>query len=792
MQVIQNRVLLSGAAIAALMVAASAPAQTAPQTPAASTEGIGLGDIIVTARRRSESIQTTPVAVVAVTPEALVQKNIQTTIDLQRIVPGVIFTGAGTEANTILTIRGQGKDNIGPGLPSVISYFNEVPLPGFGTSIPTYDIGTVQILKGPQGTLFGRNTTGGALLIYSKAPTDKFEGYAQVTVGDYFWRAVQGAVNIPIAEGIALRLAGNVERRNGYTQNLGPAGGYFDVLHSNSFRASLKIKPTDNIENTLVYDYFYKNGPYIGVLPTGTVGARAPYNNGAAFAAVVGAANAALINSSFNCNVSVDCDVDLMVDRQAQAGPRKVYSDVAARDRTKLQGISNTTTIDIGDIKLKNIFGYRRTEVDQNGNTDGVPVAVINTALTRHDEQFTDEVQLAGSAFDKHLDFLFGGFYLKTRPIGSISLFTDFLRPASIPLASWRLSTVSNTLYRDESKAVFGSLNYHFGGALEGLSANAALRYTWDKPGVCAITRGGASVPLQSTAECRAITGAFDLDAKFKKLTWTFGADYKVSRGIFTYAVARRGYRSGGINPPRLAGLLADLQTYAPQVVDDVEIGLKTNWNAGGIAGRTNIALYRGVFKELQRQISGIPANLDGDNNSATDPASTALIINGAKSRLQGVEVDGVISPTHGLEFNYGLSYINAKFLSFSNPTILNGVATSTGIFLNTPKWSYNLGARYELPFEVSGATFALSGDYYHVTSVRRGIVASAPGYGLANARLEVNHVGVENLALTFFVDNLTNKAYLQANSLSGPSPGLTTFQYGAPRMYGLRARYAF
>ncbi|CAN5285698.1 TonB-dependent receptor [soil metagenome] len=771
------------------MAQSSTPEQSGGAT--ATEETLQNDAIVVTARRREESIQTVPVAVTAVTSQALTQNNIQTTVDLQRLVPGVVFSGAGTEANTTLTIRGQGKDNIGPGLPSVILYFNEVPLPGFGSSLPTYDIASVQVLKGPQGTLFGRNTTGGALLTYSQAPTNRWEGYGQVTLGDYFWHSIQGALNIPIAEGVALRLAGNRERRDGYTKNLG-IGSDFDVLHSDAFRVSLKLNPTDWFENTTVYDYFLKSGPYIGVLPTGVAGANPPYRFGSNFAGTVGAANAALIGQAFNCDVSVDCDVDLMVARQLAAGPRVVYSDVDAFDHTRLQGVSNTTKIELGSVTFKNIFGWRKTEVDQRGNTDGVPVPLINTALTRHDAQISDEVQFSGSLFQSKLDYLFGAFYLKTRPTGSISLMSDFLRPPSVPIAQWRLTTVGNTLYRDESKAVFGSLNYHFSGGLEGLSLSAALRYTWDTQGVCSITQGGTSTPLESTAQCRSFANAFDRNAKFEKLTWTFGADYKVNDNIFTYVVARRGYRSGGINPPNLGGKLVDLQNYKPQTVDDVEVGVKTNWRSGDFSGRFNVALFRGIYSDLQRQISGIPANLDGDNNPANDPASTALIVNGAKARIQGVEIDGVISPTRNLSFTFGGSYIEPKFLAFENPPILAGVATGSGIFLNLPKKSVNVGARYKLPFEVSGATFTVSGDYYWVDGYRKGIVAAVPGYDLANARIEVNNIGGSDLSATFFVDNLFDKAYLQSNSLSGASPGTTTFSYGPPRMYGVRLRIAF
>ncbi|WP_439540595.1 TonB-dependent receptor [Sphingomonas sp.] len=794
MRSIRFRAVLS-ASCASVVLFAATPVVAQDATPETATKesaqtGGAEAEIVVTARRREESLQTVPVAVTAVTSDMLTERNIQTTIDLQKIVPGVVFSGAGTEANTTLTIRGQGKDVIGPGLPSVISYFNEVPLPGFGSSIPTYDITSVQVLKGPQGTLFGRNTTGGALLIYSQAPTDRFEGYGQVMVGDYGWHAFQGAVNLPITEGMALRVAGNIERRDGFTENLG-VGADFDTLHNDAFRVSLRLQPFDFIENTFVYDYFIRSGPYIGVIPTQVASANPPYRNGQNYAGIVGAANAQLINDTFNCNTSVNCDVDLMVARQSQIGPRQVYSDVDAFDKTRLQGISNTTTIDLGAVTIKNIFGWRKTEVDQRGNTDGVPVPLINTALTRHEAQITDELQLSGSAFEDRLDFLVGGFYLKTRPTGSISLFSDFLRPPSIPLASWRLSTVGNTLYREESKAIFGNLTYSFGGGLEGLSATAAARYTWDSQGVCSVTLGGASTPLQSTAECRTYANRFDIDAKFEKLTWTFGLDYKINESFFTYVVARRGYRSGGSNPPLLGGALASLQFYQPQTVDDIEVGLKTNWRSGDFSGRVNIAAYRGIFNDLQRQIAGIPANLDGDNNSANDPASTALIINGAKARVQGIEIDGFIQPMRGLQFTFGGSLIDPKYLEFSNPPILNGVATSSGIFLNTPKTSFSLGARAELA-NIEGMTVTLSGDYYWTDGYRKGIVAAVPSYDLANLRLEVANIADQNLDVTLFVDNLFDKEYYINNSLSGPSPGTTTFSYGPPRMFGVRARFGF
>jgi iron complex outermembrane recepter protein len=165
-----------------------------------------LGEIIVTARRKEENSQTVPVSVTVVGANTLAQQDIETTNDLQRLVPGTILNGAGSLSNSTYTIRGQGKSVTGPGLPSVITYLNEVPLPSIGSYAPLFDVQAVQVLKGPQGTLFGRNTTGGAVLVYSVPPSMEFGGYGQVDFGNFNKHSVQGAVNLPVIDGkLAIR-----------------------------------------------------------------------------------------------------------------------------------------------------------------------------------------------------------------------------------------------------------------------------------------------------------------------------------------------------------------------------------------------------------------------------------------------------------------------------------------------------------------------------------------------------------------------------------------------------------
>lgn len=155
------------------------------------------GDIVVTARRTAENIQSTPVSVTAFGSESLRQSQIRDTQDLLFKTPGVFLAGSGGRENSNFSIRGQSKALAGNSAPGVISYFAEVPAPTLGSSIPTYDLSSVQVLKGPQGTLFGRNTTGGAILYYPTTPTYEFEGYVQASYGSYDARIAEAAINIP-------------------------------------------------------------------------------------------------------------------------------------------------------------------------------------------------------------------------------------------------------------------------------------------------------------------------------------------------------------------------------------------------------------------------------------------------------------------------------------------------------------------------------------------------------------------------------------------------------------------
>jgi len=728
-------------------------------------------DIVVTARRREENIQTVPVAVTAFGSEALVQKNIQATTDLQRIVPGVIFVGAGSAANTTFSIRGQGKDVAGPGLPSVISYFNEVPLPSWGAVLPAFDVASVQVLKGPQGTLFGRNTTGGAVLVYSKPAVDKFEGYVQGTAGDYFWHALQGAINLPIADGIALRVAGDFQKRDGYQKDIGVAGDGSN-LNSRAFRVTLKIEPSPTFSNVTVFDYYWQHTNGDGYVSVGDAGPNAAYR----------------FFPAFNCGVSAACDVDLANAEQRRLGFHVTNSNIPGYDRTRLWGISNTTTLDLGAVTIKNIFGYRDTKVDQQFSTDGLPLFLLDTRGFRYDRQISNELQFSGDLMDGKLQWLVGGFFLDLKPTGPDAFAIDAFDAAGDPDNN-PFGQISNNLFKDRSYALFGNLTFEI---MDGLRLNAGYRHTWDKESVCAVnTRPFFGDPIQSTSECEATAGSFSDSVKFKASTYTLGADYQVSNDIFTYVTVRRGYRAGGINTPRLAGTLTPFQYFGPQKVNDVEIGLKTQWEKGEMRGRLNVAAFRGIFSHLQRQIAGLPPDFDGDGDPATDPANTSLNINGGKAKVQGVEVDGILQPVEPLILSFGASYLDAKYTSLETPPVFAAQAGGSAIYERAPKWSYTLSGSYRLPVDAAGADVTLRSDYYWIGSYFAGI-AKVPSYGVLNGSVEFSNIGNTALSATLFVTNILDKVYLRNSNLIGTSPGNFSFSTGEPRIYGLRVRYDF
>jgi iron complex outermembrane receptor protein len=681
-------------------------------------------EIVVTARRRAEDISKVPVSVTAFGSAQIETKNIQNVADLTKLTPGLNITGGGSRTNVFVTIRGQSRGVTGNVSPGVLTYFNEVPLPTYGSLIPTFDMDSIQVLKGPQGTLFGRNSIGGAILTYSKAPTHEFGGYFEGEIGQYDRRKIEGAVNLPIGEKIALRLSAQQDYSAGYTKNyqyttftldpvtrvatppqLVPSDHNFDEFKSTSVRVSLLIEPFDGIKNVTVFDYTKVRGAtasnFTSFFPTGvpgrtTTGALyflSPTALTTNFGPVIGGNIARLAQ----CGTSPTCDYRLFQQQANSDGRRVTYSNADPYDTaTTIWGISNTTTVEINDdMTLKNIFGYRTNDSLGIGDNDGTPLNILDTRNFIQTKIVTEELQLSGSTFNDKLKYTVGGFYFKQSPDGpggsaALEINTFFGLSHNATYA----------YFTDKSKALYGQVDYALDWLTEGLTLTAGYRQTWDTSGGCVaaqtfspfvpgLVTGTAANPIPGEANCRAgiltptvasaSSSAILPPAKFKKGTYNLGLNWQVTPDALIYFAKRRGYRAGSYNAPLYDAFLASVQTFSPETLDDIELGTKLRWRGSGMSGSIDLAVFRGIDKDVQipfqtSQLVAGTAGLGCVPEAANTPGSTAPLCTTA-SGLPGRRVPVPAATTY---VNAGKSVLQG-FEVAATLSPLEGLVLSAG-----------------------------------------------------------------------------------------------------------------
>jgi len=788
--------LLAATSTVALAQNADAPHQPPATGPEA--QG-GDGEIVVTARRTAENIQSVPVSVTAFNADTLRKATIRDTQDLLVKTPGVFLAGSGGRENTNFSIRGQSKALAGNSAPGVISYFAEVPAPTLGSSIPTYDLSSVQVLKGPQGTLFGRNTTGGAILYYPTAPTYELTGYLSGTYGNYDARIIEGALNLPIvADKLALRVAGQFQKRDGWTRNIG-IGGDADDLNSRAFRASLLFEPFEGVSNTTIVDYYRDRS---------TGGASVLF-------AVFPGPNALTATGTLAA-------AQEQLALQKARGPRVIDSDVDAFERVKRIGVTNRTEVALAPgVEFVNIFGYRRAKVDYSSSVDGLPtlisdgtgaipaglpVTVVGGRQKSDVEQFTDEVQFKGKLLDDRIDWLVGGFYLKSKPTGPSGTYIPVFILPGITDAPFNYS-----FYSEESKALFANIGYKLDGIAEGLRLNVGFRYTWDKIKAC-VGGGTSPNPVASPEDCRdgasTITNASVNRTSSRAPTWTVGLDWQARPDLFLYVVTRRGYRAGGINTPTLAGSLAQFQSFSPEKVTDLEAGIRSDFRAGDVSVRLNASPFIGWYSGVQVPVSGLNTTAacgtgpggtnpplsspDGDCNAANDPSGGTLLINAGKTRVAGIDLSGRIAPTRTLSFDAGATFLDLKSRSLTVPAFLVAYLASPEVPFNlVAKTTITAGVHWTLPVAESVGTAVIGADYYHSSKVKSSD-AILPAYDLVNARLDLNGIAGTSIDAGLFVRNLFDKKYLASANVGSNVLGINSGFYGAPRTYGIELRYRF
>jgi iron complex outermembrane receptor protein len=770
-------------AISAAIFGGGASAATTHEQPA-------VEEIVVTAQKRETALQETPIAITALTSERIERDQIRDFRDVATHTPSMTFTQLA--GNAQIAMRGVGLDLTNLAAETSVALYEDGVYRGasFIQGAPSFDIERIEILRGPQGTLYGRNATAGAANIVSKQPHETGELNASVTGGDYDYRRAELGFSGPIVPDL---LAGRgsfiYEDRDGYRDNK-TLGIDEDAMDLKGTRGALFFTPTEELELVLRGDYaeFDTSGGLqillqesptpLGLTPTNVGGFLTlpnPALGGASLADVFG-----LTFPQATEPVILDSD-DL-----------DVFTDQHSNQKVEQKGVSGTVTWDLEAVTAKLIAAYRESDFDLVGDTDGTSVQMLAGQFRQTSDQTTYELNLSGALWDNRVDWLIGAYYfqedgfargffdlgaLQTTFEAIFGLFSPLqapLPPGSLAAFGTRLKTgqPSATPFLDfvmeqdsESSAVFGQSTINL---VEALRLTLGARYTEDKKDV---HREGANnlggTPCSS-----------DENESWNETTGTAIVDYTFAEDTMVYGSLSKGYKAGGFNISECAG------AFDPETLLAYEIGVKTQVADSRVQLNGAVFLYEYDDIQVNRFVN-----------------TSSSITNAAEADILGAELEFVVLLTDRLSFDGGVTWLDSEYgggATFSNP-ILGGAPISVdgNDLMRTPEWKLYVAAQYE--WETSIGRFTARADTAYSASFYFDVFeASLPdqsemeqdSYTISNARLAWESLdGVYEVQ--GFIENIGDEIYAETRQALGAT-GAVFGEFSAPRRYGVRVSARF
>lgn len=779
--------------------AGTAWAQTPPGTPAPESTGLtpvagakpdASGEIVVTAQRREEKLSRVPLSVSAFTGETLQKRVITREQDLAALVPGLIVKSGQNSNQVSFTLRGQTLDPFSGTSPAVLTYINEAPFTAGNSATAFFDFSSLQVLKGPQGTLFGRNATGGAVLYETTKPGNDFGGYGTIRGGSRNMFQVQGAVDVPIVPGkVLVRVAGDYIRQDGYIRNAFNGHTLGDT-DSRSGRVTLVLRPTDRIENITVGQYS-KFGGSEGAGGLYSYHKCGETNNGFALTATLDCVYGP--NSPFAPKIGngppgpgtfPGATAGYLAYQQKH--PFDVFLSYDLPHKAHTGFVTNTTTVRLTDLlKVKNIASYADAFARTPGILTGSPFGAIDLfnfsglgngppgGETFKVRRFSEELQLQGQSADNRFNYIVGLFYSKSRE-------TDYIPVVVGPELTPPLADIAYFFTnRNRSQAVYAQGTYKL---TDKLSFTAGGRYTWEKvglnqePGSLFTLAGFPTPPVQSR--------------KLKAPSWTFNLQYQIDRSNMVYVAQRGSFRAGNFNGTVVP--YGDLNFFKNETAHDVELGYKFSGRLGNMPTQFNVALYQQDVKNAQHAIYAVIGG---------NPAG--FTVNVPKARVRGVEVDGDFHISRLVEVGFTGAYTDARYtgniVDLSTQTGTPGYKIPFDSYPDTPKFTGSVFAEVGLPIPTAMGTVKLRGDMFGQTktffsSNARSITprTQLPGYVTADVRLSWNEIYGSKVSLAGYVKNVANRFYYASGYVEGASGGFNTALPGQPRTFGAEASIKF
>ena len=739
----------------AVLLASYAHADAAEKSPESSV----LQEIIVTAQKRAEKLQEVPASIAVVSGDVLTKANVDSVLELSRAIPGLAVANEFTLFSTI-SLRGIGTLNNGFSVePSVGTVIDGVVMARSGSTVLNYnDVERVEVLRGPQGTLFGKNTSAGALNVVTKDPTNDLTGNLRASYGTYHEVKVNGALSgALISNTLLARVSFLTDSHDGFIHNI-LDGRDLDASHQQAVRGKLLFTPQDGTRILLIADYANLHSsccvlPVRGITPRSNLAEQGLLPTFAGFApGFIGPTNS---------------QVDTRLDD--------------AQTDNKSKGVSFQLDQAIGDFTLTSITAYRTWNALDNAaaQANTTPVTIANLALsTVHQHQTSEELRIT-SPKGEFVDYVAGLFFYKDSLINDEHFILDLAPilgtpPGMVVLPAAWTNTTSSVNY-----AAFGEANIHVTSAV---ALIAGARESHEK----------VDFHLAGFYIGNSPMGADDSDT-VNNLSWRLGARWKINSDNMVYATVSRGFKGPAFNGN--STIFGNGQRANPEIATSYELGWKAELLDQRL--RTNLAVFLTNLDQFQVQGFIVP------------PGATIaqqFLINAQQLRSKGVEFELESTPFKNLSVNFNAAYIDAKYRDFPNAPCwssgaqtaaqgcVNGIQNLAGVVTpNTPKVAFNADANYDIMLPSVPFDAFVRADYAWKDKVQWDPTNDPTGlegaYGLLGGALGINSKS-RRYTVTAYGRNITNKFHT-AGIVAGATP-LSILLPDYKRTWGIGFEYRF
>lgn len=771
----------------------TAPAVAFAEEKSAEAKQFNVEEIVVMARRKAESLQDTPVAVTAVNAAGLEARNIVQVSQVAEVAPNVVFEAAapltGSTNNGSVFIRGIGTTEFSLGTePGVGIYVDDVYLARTsGNVLDVVDVEAVEVLRGPQGTLFGRNSVGGAIIVRSKRPADELAARLKMEAGTDNLISVGGSVDLPLSDMVKTRFSMQRRSQDGYVKDVAGRED-FGSKDSWSGRGTIELQLTDNFVATIHADYTREKNsaaPFV-LVDLFDINPLSGALTGAALANLgLGCAGGTAGNANGAC-----------VDQYYIRGPHETVfgyetdnrflndynkEPYQSLDYTRVVGTSLTLEWDLDVVALKSVTAYRKLEARNPRNPDHTPFNVLEANSDLEQDQFSQEFQISGSNLDGKLDWMAGFFYLDENgyQLDAVDI--------------WAVTLHSGGSFTNKSWAGFGQASYSISDAVK---LTAGIRYTKEDKTYRAVSDdfvlGRTQVLYAFRPFVLGIPGSTPADPKIeidpinlldnptplKFSEWTPHVDlaWRLNDNLMTYASYSRGYKAGGFEQ-RIVMPVAKAGTFGVETVNAYEVGFKSTMLDRTL--RLNGAAFYTDYKDLQCSVVvGI----------------APTIINCGDGEIKGLELEATYTPDEHWIIDFSAGYIDAQWKKGTLLPAAIGVGINdNNKFAMVPKWTFSGAVSYAFDLGNRG-TITPRVDWSYKSKIYKDAsntpVLVQNDYHLVNIGIVWDSPD-RNFSLAAMGRNVTDKVYMLAGVMQ-PDGGFAEAIYsrGAKWSLSLTVRY--